>query len=104
METLSLDFNRLDTQGRVRIGPEAKEQLWPVLSKLLLGARVLVVDDDGSQCEGILEWDSNWQSGYVVRLDMTTWRDIEPLTPPAAVLATPAARRRPGSLPADDGP
>lgn len=82
METLSLDFNRVDAQGRVRIGPEARKRLMPTLFRLHNRDRVLVVDDDGASCEGMIEEGAvltsgtgTWLEGAVVRLDMATWRD-----------------------------
>lgn len=87
METLDLDFNRLDQEGRVRIGPEARKRLRPILATLAVGDRVLVVDGEGSSCEGVLWQPDSWvvhdhhesseaQRPLLVTLDMATWKDV----------------------------
>lgn len=86
METLSLDFNRVDAEGRVRIGSAAAYRLRDVLAKVSIGDRVLIVDDEGNQCEGIVygqtawvtrgEWPSTADDPhFCVALDRATWRD-----------------------------
>jgi hypothetical protein len=80
MEQLSLDFNRLDAQRRVRIGPVAFARNVPLRLHLVdPGDQVLVVDDDGNRCVGVLMEDPTAPEGHrlVVQLDWSTWRDGE---------------------------
>lgn len=80
MKQLSLDFNRLDAQRRVRIGPVAFARNTPLRTRLVEpGDRILVVDDDGDSCEGVLVEDLTAPEGHriVVALDWSTWVDGE---------------------------
>lgn len=84
MWQLSLDFNRLDAAGRVRIGPDAFAVNTPLQKRWVHpGDRVLVVDDEGDSCEGVLVEVHGAPPGFslAVKLDLTTWVDA-PNTPP----------------------
>ena len=91
MERVLLDFNHQDVHGRVRIGPTAIERI-PALRdrRLRPGDRVLVVDDDGNQCEGILREDPDRPEGHrlSVELDWGTWVDGDVSPMPEGRLAT----------------
>jgi hypothetical protein len=93
MDELLLDFNHLDRRGRVRIGPAATARI-PALreGRLQPGTAVVVVDDDGNRCQGILREDPDQPPGHrlVVELDFGTWVDGvdgEEHAPPARDLA-----------------
>lgn len=80
MKQLSLDFNRLDARRRVRIGPVAYARNQPLRQgRLGPGDSVVVIDDDGNRCEGVLVEDREAPEGHrlVVQLDWSTWVDGE---------------------------
>ncbi len=89
MKQISLDFNRLDADGRVRIGPVAFARNAPLREGSLgPGDSVLVIDDEGNSCQGLLVEDHNAPAGYrlVVKLDLSTWvdgEDMPSLHPPS---------------------
>lgn len=66
---MKLDFNNRNARGEVRIGPAALDRLGSITPS----QRVLVVDADGNQCNGVIRLDPARPDCYVVVMDWQTW-------------------------------